>query len=338
MTTTRRDFIVGTGAAIAVTNLPVRAAGADDNAAVQKLLAQFAEELLVDYPESATSLGIDTGSRAELKARLSDRSAAGQKVIAQRAASRLDKLKSIDTSALGEAARIDVDVMRTAHEFASEGFAFPYGDVTLLNLNWSWRNAPYVVAQNTGAFLEIPTLLDEQHTVEKREDADAYLARLEAYAGQLNGETARLKSAAAQNVIAPDFLLDKTRLVPRDLAREADQRNARRLRRPGSEDCSRQNRSGARPSARRVGSPSTARNQRCRRVETSARRCVLRVDAPGSHDDAHDARTDSRHRSRRAARVAIRDGRHPEESGSDTGYRRRANDRARQAGALSVPR
>jgi uncharacterized protein (DUF885 family) len=210
MTTTRRDFIVGTGAAIAVTNLPVRAAGADDNAAVQKLLAQFAEELLVDYPESATSLGIDTGSRAELKARLSDRSAAGQKVLAQRAASRLDKLKSIDTSALGEAARIDVDVMRTAHEFASEGFAFPYGDVTLLNLNWSWRNAPYVVAQNTGAFLEIPTLLDEQHTVEKREDADAYLARLEAYAGQLNGETARLKSASAQNVIAPDFLLDKT--------------------------------------------------------------------------------------------------------------------------------
>ena len=56
--------------------------------------------------------------------------------------------------------------MRTAHEFALEGFAFPYGDVALLNSNWSWRNAPYVVAQNTGAFLEIPSMLDEQHTVE----------------------------------------------------------------------------------------------------------------------------------------------------------------------------
>src|SRR5690606_29432012 len=79
-----------------------------------------------------------------------------------------------------------------------------------LNLNWSWRNAPYVVAQNTGAFLEIPGLLEELHTIEKPADAEAYLARLEAYAGQLDGETARLKSAAAQNVIAPDFLLDKT--------------------------------------------------------------------------------------------------------------------------------
>ena len=125
-------------------------------------------------------------------------------------ATRLDRLKSIDAAALGEESRIDLDVVRTAHETAAEGFAFPYGDVALLNQNWSWRNAPYVVAQNTGAFLEIPNLLDEQHTVETRDDADAYLARLEAYAGQIEGETERLKSAAAQGVVAPDFILDKT--------------------------------------------------------------------------------------------------------------------------------
>ncbi len=210
MTTSRRDFIVGTGAAIAVAQLPTRAVGADGDESVQELLAEFAEELLVDYPESATSLGIDTGARAALKAKLSDRSAAGQQSIAQRVATRLERLKAIDTSKLDTATRIDVDVLRTAHEFASEGFVFPYGDVAVLNSNWSWRNAPYVVAQNTGAFLEIPTLLDEQHTVATRADADAYLSRLEAYAGQLDGETARLKSAAAQKVIAPDFLLDKT--------------------------------------------------------------------------------------------------------------------------------
>jgi uncharacterized protein (DUF885 family) len=210
MTTSRRDFIVGTGAAIAVAQLPTRAVGADGDESVQELLAKFAEELLVDYPESATSLGIDTGARAALKTKLSDRSAAGQQAIAQRVATRLERLKAIDTSKLDTATRIDVDVLRTAHEFASEGFVFPYGDVAVLNSNWSWRNAPYVVAQNTGAFLEIPTLLDEQHTVATRADADAYLSRLEAYAGQLDGETARLKSAAAQKVIAPDFLLDKT--------------------------------------------------------------------------------------------------------------------------------
>ena len=209
MTTNRRDFIVGTGAALALANLPVRAAGSAD-AAAEKLLAEFAEELLVDYPETASSLGIDKDKRSGLKSKLSDRSAAGQQVIAHRVAKRIQRLKALDTSQLSEASRIDVDVARTAHEFAAEGFALPYGDSALLNSSWAYRNAPYVVAQNTGAFLEIPSTLDEQHSVENAADADAYLSRLEAYAGQLDGETGRLKSAAAQNVIAPDFLLDKT--------------------------------------------------------------------------------------------------------------------------------
>jgi uncharacterized protein (DUF885 family) len=210
MTTSRRDFIAGAGAAIAAANLSARAAGANEDATAQRLLADFAEELLVDYPESATGLGIDNGARAALKAKLSDRSAAGQKLIAQRVAKRLERLKALDVSRLSDATRIDVDVMQTAHEFAMEGFAFPYGDVAILNSSWSWRNAPYVVAQNTGAFLEIPSMLDELHTVQTRADGDAYVARLAAYAGQLDGETGRLKTAAAQGVIAPDFLLDKT--------------------------------------------------------------------------------------------------------------------------------
>ena len=210
MTTTRRDFISGTGALIAtLVHLRARAATGADSA-VEKLLAAIAEELLDDYPENATGLGIDTGARAPLKARLTDRSAAGQEAMARRVAQRLQRLRAIDASALDESARIDLDVVRTAHETAAEGFRFPYGDVALLNQSWSWRNAPYVVAQNTGAFLEIPSVLDDQHTVTTREDADAYLARLEAYAGQIDGETGRLKEAAAQGVIAPDFLLDKT--------------------------------------------------------------------------------------------------------------------------------
>lgn len=213
MTASRRDFIVGTGAAIALTRLPLAAAEPSQSAADQAaeaLLAELAEELMADYPESATGLGIDSGARAALKSKLADRSAAGQRAIAQRVAKRLQRVKAIDTSQLSDAVRINVDVMRTAHEFASEGFAFPYGDVATLNSSWSYRNAPYVVAQNTGAFLEIPSMLDSRHTVETRADADAYLARLEAYAGQIDGETGRLRSAAAQGVIAPDFLLDKT--------------------------------------------------------------------------------------------------------------------------------
>src|SRR5882757_5239674 len=206
----RRNFVIGTGAAVACTDLPARGAGAGGpDVAVESLLAEMAEELLAEYPENATNLGIDRGKRAALKSKLADRSPDGQRSIAERAGKRLKRLKAIDLSTLGEAARIDVDVMRTAHEFALGGFAFPYGDVATLNQSWAYRNAPYVVSQNTGAFLEIPNMLDDRHTVETRADALAYLSRMEAYAGQLDGETARLKSAAARSVVAPDFLLDQ---------------------------------------------------------------------------------------------------------------------------------
>jgi uncharacterized protein (DUF885 family) len=208
--TTRRDFIVGTGCSVLAANLPASAAEVSQDTQIASELQAMAEELLADYPETATALGVDNGVRAALKGRLSDRSKEGQKGTADRVAQRLQRLRAIDTAKLSDAARIDVDVMRTAHEFAAEGFAFPFGDVAMLNLNWSWRNAPYVVAQNTGAFLEIPSLLTEMHTIASRDDADAYLERLLAYANQLDGETARLQQAAAQNVIAPDFLLDKT--------------------------------------------------------------------------------------------------------------------------------
>ena len=210
MSTNRRDFIAGSAGIIAtLANLHARAAGSAD-AAVERLLAGIAEELLADYPENATGLGIDTGARAPLKSRLTDRSAAGQAAIARRVAARLERLRALDADGIDPATRIDLDVVRTAHETAAAGFAFPYGDVALLNQGWSWRNAPYVVAQNTGAFLEIPSLLDEQHTIETAADAEAYLDRLQAYAGQIDGETGRLKAAAAQGVIAPDFILDKT--------------------------------------------------------------------------------------------------------------------------------
>jgi uncharacterized protein (DUF885 family) len=63
--------------------------------------------------------------------------------------------------------------------------------------------------QNVGAYLDVPRMLDTDHQVNTREDAEAYLDRLESYAEQLDGETERLKVAAAKGVIAPDFLLDK---------------------------------------------------------------------------------------------------------------------------------
>ena len=205
----RRELLLGASALAFTASVPARALQGRSGAA-EAALAAIGEELLADYPENASALGIDTRARTALKSRLTDRSAAGQQALARRAAERLARLRAIDPAPLSPAARIDLDVVRTAHEFAAEGFAFPFGDMALLNQNWSYRNAPYVVAQNTGAFVEIPDLLDSNHKVETPADAEAYLARLEAYAAALDGETGRLAHDASIGVVSPDFLLDKS--------------------------------------------------------------------------------------------------------------------------------
>ena len=58
---------------------PARAAGADE--AVLSRLSALSDTLLVTTPESATALGLDTGARAGLKAKLSDRSWSDRKSV-----------------------------------------------------------------------------------------------------------------------------------------------------------------------------------------------------------------------------------------------------------------
>ena len=81
-------------------------------------------------------------------------------------------------------------MVRSAYRTAIEGFALPYGDVAV----GGWRNTPYVVVQNVGAYLDVPRFLDSDHMIATAADAEAYLARLDSFATQIDGETGRLKS------------------------------------------------------------------------------------------------------------------------------------------------
>lgn len=208
MRTTRRQFLASTAALTALPALPACARGqaaAPGDAAADKLLAATAEQLLTDDPAQATSLGIDKGERAHLRSMLQDRSAAGLANVAERLRKRVAELKALNLEALSPVIRTNVETVRTSLELALDGFKFAYGDVAV----GGWRNSPYVVVQNVGAYLDTPRFLDTDHKIEKPEDAKSWLARFEQYAGQLDGETERLKIAYDKGVVAPDFLLDK---------------------------------------------------------------------------------------------------------------------------------
>ncbi|MEO6113009.1 MAG: DUF885 domain-containing protein [Sphingomicrobium sp.] len=205
----RRQAIGALSASVAAVALPgcARSLAGPPGAAANApaLIESIGENLLALSPETATSLGLDTGARAMLRARLSDRSAAGQAKLAATLRADLARAEAVEPAALDHATRTSIQVVKSAYRTALDGFALPYGDVAV----GGWRNTPYVVIQNVGAYLDVPRFLDTDHRIENATDAEAYLARLESYSVQLDGELGRMKDAAGKGLIAPAFLIDK---------------------------------------------------------------------------------------------------------------------------------
>ncbi len=177
----------------------------DLESVAQALLEEIGENYLRFAPESATTLGIDTGARAALRSQLADRSAAGQQHIAERVRQDLKRANVLDISKLSHDTRTSLEVVRSAYGLAAAGFALPYGDITV----GSWRNTPYVVIQNVGAYLDVPRFLDSDHPIITAEDAQAYLARLQSFGRQLDGELGRMQGARAMGLVPPGFLIDR---------------------------------------------------------------------------------------------------------------------------------
>ena len=220
----RRQALTALGAGAAAIALPGCAARTAPPASaagptVAARLDAMAERLLALSPESATSLGLDTGARAAMRRLLADRSPAGIAAVAKSLKADLAEARVIDPTGLDAATATSLAVVKSAYDLALDGLALPYGDVAV----GGWRNTPYVVIQNVGAYIDVPRFLDADHPVRDAADAEAYLSRLAAMAAQLDGELERIRAARAMGLVPPAFLLDKALLqMDRTLADARD--------------------------------------------------------------------------------------------------------------------
>ena len=208
LTFNRRQLLAtlaASGSALALPGCAAPLASAPLPATPQGLLDAIAWQLLELGPEGATSLGVDKDTHAGLRSKLADRSPIGQAKLAATLRKALKQVEAVSPAGLDPATQTSLAVVKSAFATALDGFALPYGDVAV----GGWRNTPYVVIQNVGAYLDTPRFLDGDHPVRDTSDAESYLARLNAMPLQLDGELARLKSAGAMGAIAPAFLLDK---------------------------------------------------------------------------------------------------------------------------------
>ena len=196
---TRRETLLATAAASAVP-LAGRAQTGED-ARLDALFDQFFQEGLRARPESATNLGLDKGPNADLKSRLSDQSSAGIAKAKMLTADQLARMARIDRGALSSDGKVNYDTVLYTRRSSAAIESFDYG-------GQSYGPSPYVVSQLTGAYQSVPDFLDTKHRIGAASDAEAYLARLDAFAKVLDDNTERMKHDAALGVAPPDFVLD----------------------------------------------------------------------------------------------------------------------------------
>ena len=191
-----------TAALPAIAQTPV---GSEDGRLHTLLLAQF-EDGLDRSPESATSLGLDVGPRAAQRGQLADRSVAAFQAEVPRNRERLAQLQAINADALSADGRLSYDIALFQRELAVGYARFPWHTPD------GWRQTPYGVSQLGGAYATVPDFLDSTHPIETLDDVEAFLNRLDAFPAALDQDTERMLANAEMGVIAPDFVLDKTRL------------------------------------------------------------------------------------------------------------------------------
>ena len=195
----------GLGLTAALPAIAQTPGGLEDARLHTLLLAQF-EDGLDRSPESATSLGLDVGPRAAQRGQLADRSVAAFQAEVPRNRERLAQLQAINADALSADGRLSYDIALFQRELAVGYARFPWHTPD------GWRQTPYGVSQLGGAYATVPDFLDSTHPIETLDDVEAFLNRLDAFPAALDQDTERMLANAEMGVIAPDFVLDKTRL------------------------------------------------------------------------------------------------------------------------------
>jgi uncharacterized protein (DUF885 family) len=201
----RRQFIATGGAlALVAPSLPHAALAAPPvrgDAGLRALLdAIFADDLIAN-PQDATGYGLDKGRLAVLRSRLDSRGEKARSKELARNRKWLARLAAVDAKSLSDAGRRQRDV---AEYMIEQRVAAPR------RFDIGSAQRPYPIMQNGGAYFSIPDFLDSQHPVETRADAEAYLARLSAFATALDQDTADQKRQAKRGFLAPGWSLDLT--------------------------------------------------------------------------------------------------------------------------------
>lgn len=218
----RRDFLASSIALAFASALhaPARAEPGSEAARARALYEAIFEKLLVAAPQTATSLGLDVGRHAAARSRLDDRSPAGRMNVLGPLIEAWPQLQSIDAGRLQGRDRSDFETIDWVATISREIASHPFGGID----SYAYP-VPYVVSQLTGAYQSTPDFIATKHPIESTADAEAYLARLDAFAREVAHDTGRARDDLKRGIVPPDFVADKTLLQLRSLRAQSGEKS-----------------------------------------------------------------------------------------------------------------
>jgi uncharacterized protein (DUF885 family) len=179
------------------------AAKEDPKQTLNTTLDAMVTSFLKEAPGFATTLAVsEQVAGGKYSDRLGDRSTEGLQRQAKLVQDNRAALGRIDRESLSARDKVTYDVVAAYLDEVIAGHKFGFGTYGFT------PPRPYVVSQIEGAYVEIPDFLDSQHQVKNAQDAEDYLARVKAFAGVLDQETARIKADAGKGIVPPDFVID----------------------------------------------------------------------------------------------------------------------------------
>ncbi|KPF64752.1 DUF885 domain-containing protein [Porphyrobacter sp. AAP60] len=211
---TRRQALAGLGGVSAIALLPAcagsmappgGAAAPIASLAPDAALDAIAYRMLAHEPGRATGLGVDTGEYAAWRSTFGTTGEEGRSDYASTLKELVEEARTYPKAGLTSDQQIGFEVVETAFASAVTGMEMPYGDVAV----GSWRNAPYVVIQNVGGYIDMPRFFGSTQPLKTAEDIGPYMDRLAEVPAILDGELDRIRSARGMGVVPPAFLIDK---------------------------------------------------------------------------------------------------------------------------------
>ena len=202
----RRTFLA-TGATVALLPLTegpalaaVAATPGSGDAGLNQLFEDIFQERVRSSPELATSLGLDKGALASLKAKLDTDpvQTQRQKNLARNRRA-IARLNAVSPASLSDAARLNREVV-----------LYSLNTAIVAPSRWNIGSAqgPYTITQQDGAYFDTPDFLNTAHTIDNAADADAYLSRLQQFATVLDNDTAEQRFQAGRGFLAPAWSID----------------------------------------------------------------------------------------------------------------------------------